>query len=51
MRRILEAQGIRRQAEEAIEHGIEQAREQLEPLKEGGRVLGAFADMILRRDR
>lgn len=51
LRRILEDQGIRQQAEETIRHSIEQAKDQLEPLNEGGRVLEAFAEMILQRDR
>ncbi|MFB0515513.1 MAG: polyprenyl synthetase family protein [Candidatus Neomarinimicrobiota bacterium] len=51
IRRIMEAQGIRHQAEETIRRSIKQAKEQLEILDGGRGILQAFADMILRRDR
>ena len=51
MRRILEAQGIRQQAEETIRRSIEEARAQLEPLGRNGQILEAFAEMILRRQK
>lgn len=49
MREILEAEGIRQEAEESIRANIDEAKAHLTSLKEG-QILEAFADVILGRE-
>ena len=49
MRKILEAEGIRDEAEERIRKNIDEAKDHLKSVQDR-RVLEAFAEMVLRRE-
>jgi geranylgeranyl diphosphate synthase type II len=51
MRLLLEEEGIRENAEEAVRTNVVEAKEQLNPLTKGATILKDFADLVLQREK